>query len=126
MNQPDTLSRTFGALSDPTRRSILARLSKGELTVNEVAAPFSMTLGAVSKHLRVLEAAGLVARSRESQWRPCRLEAGPMREAVMWLSHYREHWETKFQRLDDVLEDLKRDEAQAYTKAPRKTKGPSK
>ena len=122
MSQSDTLSRTFGALSDPTRRAILVRLSKGELTVNEVAAPFSMTLGAVSKHLRVLEAAGLVARSRESQWRPCKLEAGPMREAVIWLSGYRDYWEARFQRLDDVLEDLKRDEA----KTKKKPKGRSK
>ncbi len=126
MNQSDTLSRTFGALSDPTRRAILARLSKGELTVNEVAAPFSMTLGAVSKHLRVLEAAGLVARSRESQWRPCKLEAGPMREAVIWLSGYRDYWEVQFQRLDDVLEDLKRDEPQAASKTRQKPKGRSK
>ena len=113
MIQSDTLSRTFGALSDPTRRSILARLSKGDLTVNEVAAPFSMTLGAVSKHLRVLEAAGLVVKSRESQWRPCKLDAGPMREAVTWLSGYRDYWEGQFQRLDDVLKELKREEAQA-------------
>jgi DNA-binding transcriptional ArsR family regulator len=126
MNQSDTLSRTFGALSDPTRRAILARLSKGELTVNEVAAPFSMTLGAVSKHLRVLEAAGLVARSRESQWRPCKLEAGPMREAVIWLSGYRDYWEVQFQRLDDVLEELKRDEARARSKTGKKPKGRSK
>ena len=126
MNQSDTLSRTFGALSDPTRRAILARLSKGELTVNDVAAPFSMTLGAVSKHLRVLEAAGLVARSRESQWRPCKLEAGPMREAVIWLSGYRDYWEVQFQRLDDVLEDLKRDEPQAASKTRQKPKGRSK
>ncbi len=122
MNQPDALSRTFGALSDPTRRAILARLSKGDLTVNEVAAPFSMTLGAVSKHLRVLESAGLVARSREQQWRPCKLSAGPMREAVVWLSGYRDYWETQFQRLDDVLEDLKHEEA----KAKKKPKGRSK
>ena len=126
MNHSDTLSRTFGALSDPTRRSILASLSKGELTVNEVAAPFSMTLGAVSKHLRVLEAAGLVVRSRESQWRPCKLEAGPMREAVIWLSGYRDYWEVQFQRLDDVLEELKRDVPQAVSKTRKKLKGRSK
>lgn len=120
MIQSDTLSRTFGALSDPTRRAILARLSKGELTVNEVAAPFSMTLGAVSKHLRVLEAAGLVVKGRESQWRPCKLNARPMREAVTWLSGYRDYWEVQFQRLDDVLEEQKRDEEQARPK-PEKT-----
>ena len=113
MLEVDCLSRTFGALADPTRRAILARLSKGALTVNEVAAPFAMTLGAVSKHIKVLESAGLVARERKSQWRPCKLEAGPMREAVIWLSAYRDEWETKFRKLDDVLEDLKRTEAKS-------------
>lgn len=111
MTKVDGLSLTFGALADPTRRAILARLSTGPLTVNEVAEPFAMTLGAVSKHLKVLENAGLIARERKSQWRPCKLEAGPMREAVIWLSAYRDQWETKFQRLDDVLEDLKREDA---------------
>ena len=114
----DRLSATFSALSDPTRRAILARLSTGALTVNEVAEPFAMTLGAVSKHLKVLETAGLIARERKSQWRPCKLDAGPMREAVIWLSAYRDQWETKFQRLDGVLEDLKREEA-----APRMAEG---
>lgn len=113
MDHADTLSRTFGALADPTRRAILARLSTGALTVNEVAEPFAMTLGAVSKHLKVLETAGLIARERRSQWRPCKLDAGPMREAVVWLSAYRDQWEEKFQKLDDVLEDLKREEARA-------------
>jgi DNA-binding transcriptional ArsR family regulator len=111
MTQTDTLSRTFGALADPTRRAILARLSKGKLTVNEVAAPFEMTLGAVSKHLKVLETAGLVKRGRESQWRPCKLDAAPMREAVIWLSAYRDEWERKFQALDATLEEMKREEA---------------
>jgi DNA-binding transcriptional ArsR family regulator len=111
MAKTDGLSLTFGALADPTRRAILARLSTGALTVNEVAEPFAMTLGAVSKHLKVLENAGLIARERKSQWRPCKLDAGPMREAVIWLSAYRDQWETKFQRLDDVLEDLKREDA---------------
>lgn len=115
MVQPDSLSRTFGALADPTRRAILARLSSGALTVNEVAEPFEMTLGAVSKHLKVLETAGLVGRGRKSQWRPCKLEAGPMREAAIWLSAYRDEWEAKFQKLDDVLEDLKREEARSLS-----------
>lgn len=118
MTRTDGLSLTFGALADPTRRAILARLSTGALTVNEVAEPFAMTLGAVSKHLKVLETAGLIARERKSQWRPCKLDAGPMREAVIWLSAYRDQWETKFQRLDGVLEDLKREEA-----APRMAEG---
>ncbi len=121
MVQPDSLSRTFGALADPTRRAILARLSSGALTVNEVAEPFEMTLGAVSKHLKVLESAGLVARERKSQWRPCKLEARPMREAAIWLSAYRDEWETKFQKLDDVLEDLKLEEA--TSKLARSQKG---
>lgn len=107
----DGLSLTFGALADPTRRAILARLSTGALTVNEVAEPFAMTLGAVSKHLKVLESAGLVARERKSQWRPCKLDAAPMREALIWLSAYRDHWETKFPRLEGLPEDLKRDES---------------
>jgi DNA-binding transcriptional ArsR family regulator len=115
MARTDGLSLTFGALADPTRRAILARLSTGALTVNEVAEPFAMTLGAVSKHLKVLENAGLIARERKSQWRPCKLDAGPMREAAIWLSAYRNHWETKFQRLDDVLEDLKREDAAKTT-----------
>ena len=118
MDQVDSLSRTFGALADPTRRAILARLSKGALTVNEVAEPFAMTLGAVSKHLKVLETAGLIARERKSQWRPCKLEAGPMREAVIWLSAYRDQWEQRFQKLDNVLEDLKREEARVESATP--------
>ena len=111
MSKTDGLSLTFGALADPTRRAILARLSTGALTVNDVAEPFAMTLGAVSKHLKVLETAGLITRERKSQWRPCKLDAGPMREAVIWLSAYRDQWEKKFQKLDDVLEALKREEA---------------
>ena len=121
MTKTDGLSLTFGALADPTRRAILARLSTGALSVNEVAEPFAMTLGAVSKHLKVLETAGLVARERKSQWRPCKLDAGPMREAVIWLSAYRDQWEAKFQRLDDVLEDLKR--AETASKSTKRTKG---
>ena len=96
---PDTLSQTFSALADPTRRAILARLSSGEASVNELAEPFEMSLPAVSKHLKVLEKAGLITRSRSAQWRPCKLEAGPMREAVIWLSGYRDYWRFSFNGL---------------------------
>lgn len=88
----DQLSAIFGALADPTRRAILARLAEGEATVNELAEPFAMTLPAVSKHLKVLERAGLISRGREAQWRPCRLEAGPLREASDWVGGYRRFW----------------------------------
>ena len=94
----DHLSTTFAALADPTRRAILARLALGETSVSELAEPFDMSLPAVSKHLKVLERAGLVARGREAQWRPCRLEAGPMKEATDWLERYRRFWEQSFDR----------------------------
>src|SRR6266705_2526057 len=100
---PGTLDRTFGALADPTRRAILARLAAGEATVTELAEPFAMSLPAVSKHLKVLERAGLITRSREAQWRPCRLKAGPLKDAADWLEHYRQFWEQSFDRLDDYL-----------------------
>jgi DNA-binding transcriptional ArsR family regulator len=103
---PDRLSTTFAALADPTRRAILARLMTGETSVTELAAPFDMSLPAISKHLKVLERAGLIARSREAQWRPCRLEAGPMKDASDWLEHYRKFWEQSFDRLDDYLREL--------------------
>jgi DNA-binding transcriptional ArsR family regulator len=103
---PDRLSTTFSALADPTRRAILARLVSGEVSVTELAEPFAMTLPAVSKHLKVLERAGLIARSREAQWRPCRLEAGPLKDAADWLEHYRRFWEQSFDRLDDYLGEL--------------------
>jgi len=101
------LDATFAALADPTRRAILARLAKGEATVMELAEPFDMSQPAISKHLKVLERAGLVSRGRDAQRRPCRLEAMPLREATDWLERYRELWETRFQRLDDLLEELK-------------------
>jgi DNA-binding transcriptional ArsR family regulator len=103
---PDRLSTTFSALADPTRRAILARLVSGEVSVTELAEPFAMSLPAVSKHLKVLESAGLIARSREAQWRPCRLEAGPLKDAADWLEHYRRFWEQSFDRLADYLGEL--------------------
>ncbi len=103
---PDRLSLTFSALADPTRRAILARLISGEVSVTELAEPFAMSLPAVSKHLKVLERAGLITRGREAQWRPCRLEAGPLKDAADWLEHYRRFWEESFDRLDDYLDEL--------------------
>src|SRR6201997_590900 len=103
---PDRLSITFSALADPTRRAILARLISGEASVTELAEPFAMSLPAVSKHLKVLEQAGLIARGREAQWRPCRLEAGPLKDAADWLEHYRRFWEQSFDRLEDYLAEL--------------------
>jgi DNA-binding transcriptional ArsR family regulator len=103
---PDRLSTTFAALSDPTRRAILARLASGEASVTELAEPFAMSLPAVSKHLKVLERAGLIARGREAQWRPCRLEAGPLKEVADWVERYRRFWDESFDRLDDYLREL--------------------
>jgi DNA-binding transcriptional ArsR family regulator len=100
---PDRLSAVFAALADPTRRSILARLAAGEASVTELAEPFEMSLPAVSKHLKVLERAGLIARSRRAQWRPCRLDPEPLREAADWLQAYRQLWEDSFDRLDEYL-----------------------
>ncbi len=102
----DPISSTFAALAHPARRAILARLSSGEASVNELAAPFEMTLPAVSKHLKVLERAGLIARGREAQWRPSRLEAGPLKDVSDWVEEYRRHWEERFERLDDYLREL--------------------
>ena len=104
--QPDHLSATFGALADPTRRAILARLAKGEASVTELAKPFDMTLPAVSKHLKVLERAGLIARGREAQWRPCRLKPQPLEEAADWVERYRRFWEQSLDRLDVHLREL--------------------
>lgn len=104
----DVLDRTFSALADPTRRAILARLSGGEASVTELAAPFEMSLPAVSKHLKVLERAGLISRSREAQWRPCRIEAKPLRDAAAWIEEYRQLWEERLDRLDAYLTDLQR------------------
>jgi len=104
---PDRLSTTFSALADPTRRAILARLALGEASVGELAEPFEMSLPAVSKHLKVLERAGLIARGREAQWRPSRLEAGPLKDAADWIEHYRRFWEQSLDRLGDYLRALK-------------------
>jgi len=100
------LNATFAALADPTRRAILARLAQGETTVGELAEPFAMSLPAVSKHLKVLERAGLISRSRTAQWRPCRLEAGPLKDLSGWLEHYRRFWDESFDRLDEYLDQL--------------------
>jgi DNA-binding transcriptional ArsR family regulator len=106
----DQLSTTFAALADPTRRAILARLAAGEAPVTELARPFAMSLPAISKHLKVLERAGLIARGREAQWRPCRLDAGPLRSAAEWLEYYRKFWEQSFDRLDEYLRELQKKE----------------
>ena len=104
--QEDALSQTFAALADPTRRAILARLAKGEASVKDLAAPFEMTQPAISKHLRVLERAGLIEQGRQAQWRPRRLRAGPLREISEWVNQYRRHWEESFERLDSYLREL--------------------
>jgi len=104
---PDALSTTFAALADPTRRAILARLASGEISVTKIAEPFEMSMPAISKHLKVLERAGLIARGREAQWRPCRLEAGPLKNVADWVGNYRRFWEESFDRLDAYLAELK-------------------
>ena len=106
----DHLSTTFAALADPTRRAILARLTAGEASVTELAEPFDMSMPAISKHLKVLERAGLVARGREAQWRPCRLDPAPLKDVAVWVERYREMWEQRFDRLDDYLRQLQREE----------------
>src|SRR5579859_5887488 len=103
----DQLSNTFAALADPTRRAILARLAAGEASVTELARPFAVSQPAISKHLKVLERAGLISRGRDAQRRPCRIEARPLAEADAWLEKYRRIWEENFQRLDELLEELK-------------------
>src|ERR671922_1463919 len=110
--QTDPLSTTFSALADPTRRAILARLASGEATVKELAAPFAMSGPAVSKHLKVLERAGLVSRGREAQWRPVRLEASPIKEVARWAYGFREYWQETFERLDDLLDELQTGDVQ--------------
>lgn len=109
---PDQLTSTFAALADPTRRAILAKLSLGEASVTELAEPFDVSLPAISKHLKVLERAGLIARSREAQWRPCQLEAGPLKDVADWIEHYRRFWLESFDRLDDYLRKLRTKEKQ--------------
>ena len=106
---PDRLSSTFAALADPTRRAILARLASGETSVLELAEPFDMSLPAVSKHLKVLERAGLIERGRDAQWRPCRLRASPLKGVADWVEHYRRHWEESFDKLDLYLKELQRE-----------------
>jgi DNA-binding transcriptional ArsR family regulator len=118
----DLLDATFAALADPTRRAILARLAGGEATVTELAAPFRVSQPAISKHLKVLERAGLVSRGRDAQRRPCRLEARPLKAATDWLENYRGYWEESYQRLDAVLDELKELERSATTR-PRRTTG---
>jgi DNA-binding transcriptional ArsR family regulator len=107
---PDNLSTTFAALADPTRRAILARLSSGERSVTELAKPFDLSLPAISKHLKVLQRAGLIAQGRKAQWRPCRLEAGPLKDVAEWLEHYRRFYEESFDRLDDYLREIQRED----------------
>lgn len=118
MHQTRQLDVTFAALADPTRRAILARLARGEASVNELAEPFDMSQPAISKHLQVLERAGLISRSRDAQRRPCRLEAKPLELASEWLAHYRELWEANFDRLDQLLASMKTE--QRHPKAKRK------
>jgi DNA-binding transcriptional ArsR family regulator len=107
--QPDRLTSTFAALADPTRRAILARLISGQASVTELAGPFQMTMPAVSKHLKVLEKAGLIARGREAQWRPCRLDGEPLRDVAEWMEPYRRFWDESFERLDDYLQQIKKE-----------------
>jgi len=104
----DPLSQTFAALADPTRRAILQRLSAGEASVNEIAEPFNISLPAISRHLKVLEGAGLISRSREAQWRPCRIEGAPLRDIAGWMEEYRRFWDTSFNRLDHYLAKLQK------------------
>jgi DNA-binding transcriptional ArsR family regulator len=117
----DPLSATFAALADPTRRAILGRLSRGESSVKELAEPFRMTLPGVSKHLKVLEHAGLITRTRAAQWRPCRLKARPMKRAADWLDGYRRFWEESFDRLDDYLRELQKNPPTKGKKHDRKS-----
>ena len=120
----DHLSATFAALADPTRRAILARLSLGEISVTELAEPFEMSLPAVTKHLKVLEKAGLISRGRHAQWRPCRLKAAPLQEVSSWVEQYRRHWEARLDRLGEYLQELQAQEA--APKSKEKKHGPKK
>lgn len=112
----DRLTVTFAALADPTRRAILARLVTGEASVTDLAEPFAMSMPAISRHLKVLEHAGLIARSREAQWRPCRLQAGPLRDVADWIEHYRRFWEESFDRLEEYLYELQTKQAKSTKK----------
>src|ERR1051325_11792378 len=121
MYPSDHLSATFAALADPTRRAILGRLSRGEMAVKRLGRPVDMSLPAISKHLKVLERAGLIARGRRAQWRPCRLRAAPLQKVARWVEHYRRFWEDPFDRIDDYLADL-----QGKEKKQRRTKQSAK
>ena len=114
MQTSDPLSVTFAALADPTRRAILARLAQGEASVKDLAAPFDMSQPAISKHLRVLERAGLIEQGRQAQWRPLRLQAGPLREVAGWVNQYRRHWEESFERLDTYLREVGETQEQGH------------
>lgn len=116
MLAPDRLSSTFQALADPTRRAILARLSQGKASVTELAAPFSMSMPAISKHLKVLERASLISRGKEAQWRPCKLEAAPLEAASDWVEQYRAMWEARFDRLDAYLKEVQEKEVKPTTR----------
>ena len=116
----DPLSSTFSALADPTRRAILKRLATGESSVSDLAKPFDMSLPGISKHLKVLERAGLISRSRSAQWRPCRLEAKRLKEVAEWVGHYQRFWDLSFDRLDDYLRDLQKEEKKHSRKSPRR------
>jgi len=116
----DQLSVTFAALADPTRRAILARLASGECSVSELAEPFDMSMPAVSKHLRVLERAGLIARGREAQWRPCRIDAGPIKDVAEWTERYRHIWEARLDRLDSYLQTMKAKKEKRHARQPRR------
>jgi DNA-binding transcriptional ArsR family regulator len=118
--QTDSLSTTFAALADPTRRAILARLASGEASVTMLAEPFAISLPAISRHLKVLEEAGLITRSREAQWRPCRLESAPLKQVAGWVDHYRQFWEASFDRLDAYVQELKSKEKTRGRKKKRK------
>ena len=118
----DQLSTTFAALADPTRRAILARLAQGEATVNELAEPFALSLPTVSKHLKVLQRAGLISQGRKAQWRPCRLEATPLHEVANWMEDYRRFWDESFNRLDDYLQELQK-QAQGQKSGKENTRG---
>ncbi len=120
----DRLSSTLAALADPTRRAILARLALGETSVTELAAPFAISLPAVSKHLKVLARAGLIARSREAQWRPCRLQAAPLKDVADWIEHYRTFWEQSLDRLEVYLQDLQAKDAKESREKPRGRRKP--
>jgi len=122
----DPLSSTFAALADPTRRAILARLSLGETSVTELAKPFQMSMPAVSKHLKVLERAGLIARGREAQWRPCRLDAGPLKDAASWIEDYRRFWSTHVDALERYLDRMQHQPTQMKRKTKEKTTRPNR